>query len=334
VTVAGYRRDLAWEALLRLGRATGRKDYRTFVLQAVERSGLTPDSSISYRAQPFGSVTFLLAEESGDRAWLDEFIKESTAYRREIPRTAEGAITHPRGKRRGGGDAVLIDALQEYASRMARAGQATGEEAYFAEAARQFRLHRAIVRDPASGLWSQGRGWLLEEPQRLSPGAWSRGHGWLIRGLVETLRHTPPESPEAATLRGYLKELADALLAVQQPSGMWHTLLHRPPEESSPEFSGTALISGYLGIALAEGFLEGEPYERAARRAYAALPRSVREDGVIESVSPGPGPLMEEEPYAGRTFPPGEEHGAFALFYAATGEARLDRRAADAAAGG
>ena len=323
VEVAGYRRDLALEALLRLAKATDRPRYRTFVFEEVKRSGLTPQSTISYRAQPFGSLTFLLAEESGDRAWLDQFVKESNAYRRKVPRTPEGAITHPRGKKRGGGDAVLIDALQEYASRMARAGQATGDETYFAEAVRQFRVYRAIVRDPETGLWSQGRGWISDDPDRLSPGAWSRGHGWLIRGMVETLRHLPPESAEAKELRGYLKELADALLPLQQPSGLWHTLLHRPPGDSPAEVSGTALISGYLGVALAEGFLQGKRYEQAAEKAYAALPAYVREDGVIESVSPGPGPLMEEEPWARPSFPPGDEHGPFALFTAATGQRRL-----------
>ena len=327
----GYRRDLALEALLRLARAADRAEYREFVFEEVRRSGLTPETPVSFRAQPFGSLTSLLAEESGDRAWLDVFLKESRAYRREIPRTPEGAITHPRGKARGGGDAVLIDALQEYAGRMARTGRLTGDEEYFEEAVRQFRLHRAIVRDPATGLWSQGRGWIGGEPDRLSPGAWSRGHGWLIRGMVETLRSLPPESAGAAELRGYLEELADALLPLQRPDGLWPTLLHRPPEDSPPEVSGTALIAGYLGIALADGFLEGDGYEAAARRAYAALPRFVRADGVIESVSPGPGPLEAEAPYAVAAFPPGEEHGPFALFTAATGERRLDARAPEPA---
>ena len=145
----------------------------------------------------------------------------------------------------------------------------------------------------------------------------------MIRGMVDTLLLLPPESEEAAEMRGYLREVADALLEVQQPDGMWHCLLHRPAADSPPETSGTALIAGNLAIAVASGFLDREPYTEAAKRAFAALPEYIDADGTIRSVSPGPGPLSEVEPWAVERFPPGDEHGPFAIFFAALGEERL-----------
>jgi hypothetical protein len=218
---------------------------------------------------------------------------------------------------------MLIDALQDYSSRMAMLGQVTGDASAFAEAVAQYRIYRQVVRDPESGLWCQGRGW-REDRSALSPGHWSRGHGWLIRGMVDTLLLLPRESAEAMELRGYLKELADALVRVQQPDGMWHCLMNRSPSESPPEVSGTALIAGNLAIAVAEGFLEADTYEAAARRAFTALPRFVNAQGQVQSVSPGPGPLSEEEPWMVDAFEPGDEHGPFAILVAALGEELLD----------
>ena len=325
IELNGYRRDLALEALLRLSMTGSADEYREGVLAAVSRGGPTPGQRISYRAQPFNVLTFELYRSTGDRRWLAGFVDESRRYWDEIPRTAEGAMTHPRGERRGGGYAMLIDALQDYASRMAKAGWISGEQEFFEEAVRQFRIYRGVLRDPKTGLWSQGRGWLPDQPDALSPGAWSRGHGWLIRGMVETLRYLPEDSAQAAELRGYLEELATSLLAVQQPNGMWHALLHRPASDSPAEFSGTALIAGYLAIAVAERMLRGQQFEAAARKAFEVLPKYVGEEGIIRSVSPGPGPLMEEGPWMADAFPPGDEHGPFALFFAAVGERLLDQ---------
>jgi|GEM_PF-892904 len=324
VKLDSYKRDLAWEGLLRWAEVSGRDRLLQQVKQATAEHGLNAATANRFGRGPFNCLLYWMSLESDQPEWLNAFERQTREYRAQVHRSPEGAIEHPRGARRGGGHAMLIDALQDYASRMAMLGQTTGDPAYFREAVDQFRIYRAIVRDPATGLWSQGRGW-LDEPKTLSPGAWSRGHGWLIRGMVDTLILMPPDSNEAAELRGYLRELGDALIQVQQPDGMWHCLLHRPPRESPPETSGTALIAGNLAVAVAEGFLESERYAKAAELAFKALPQYVDDDGVVLSVSPGPGPLFEVEPWAVERFPPGDQHGPFAIFFAALGQDSLRR---------
>jgi rhamnogalacturonyl hydrolase YesR len=324
VTLHSYKRSLAWEGLLRWGQASGRDRHVEWVFTEAANTGLTPGSEANFRRGPFNCLAFWLHEVSDDERWLPGFIEQTKAYREEVARSPEGAILHPRGRQRGGGQAMLIDALQDYSSRMAMLGRVTGDQTCFDEAVQQHRIYRNVVRDPQTGLWSQGRGW-RNDPNELSPGAWSRGHGWLIRGMVDTLLLMPRQSPQAAELRRILRELADALLKVQQPSGMWHCLLHRAPIESPPETSGTALIAANLAIAVAEGFLEHEKYAEASRRAFAALPRYVDQRGVVHSVSPGPGPLSDEQPWAVKEFPEGDEHGPLAILFAALGEEKLSK---------
>lgn len=316
-TERNYRVDLSLEGLLAFSVATGQPAWREHVMAVLNQRGMQPDSPSPYRRQPFGCLTYALYRFTGDRAWLPVFLSETVLCRREHPRSPEGAIKHPRGAKRGGGDALLIDAMQEYAARMARAGAHTKDPAYARECATQFRLYRGILRDPTSGLWSQGRGWLGDQPAALSPGAWSRGHGWLLRGLIFALEELPTDSAEFSELRGYLQEFADALLPLQSPDGMWRTMLNHPANASPPDTSGTAMMATAFSQAWRAGWLPDTRVRDAAQRAFAALPTYVDAAGVVLSVSPGPGPLEAEADYLAKSFPPGNDHGPFSILFAA-----------------
>ncbi|MBL9200565.1 MAG: glycoside hydrolase family 88 protein [Opitutaceae bacterium] len=323
-----YRADLALEALLEFSAVLDRPAWREQVVSVLQRRGLKPDAVVPYRTQPFGCLTFALFRATGERGWLPEFVRQSGLCRDEHPRSPEGAVMHPRGAQRGGGHAMLIDAMQEYAARMVRTAAVTGDAAWLREGAAQFRLHRAILRDSGTGLWSQGRGWLGDQPGKLSPGAWSRGHGWLLRGLTASLAEAPLDSAEFREMQTLLREIADALLPRQLPGGLWPTLLHRPPADSPADASGSALIATAFSRAWREGWLPGPRARDAARRAFAALPACVDRDGVVLNVSPGPGPLESEADYLVREFPPGNDHGPFSLLFAAAESVRLQRHLA------
>ena len=118
---------------------------------------------------------------------------------------------------------------------------------------------------------------------------------------------------------------SEALLRCQQPSGMWHCLLNRAPEASPVESSGTAMIATALALASREGILTEAKYRDAARRAFEVLPAYVDSEGVVLSVSPGPGPLEAEAPWLVDSFPPGNDHGTFALMFAAAESIRFNR---------
>jgi rhamnogalacturonyl hydrolase YesR/glycerophosphoryl diester phosphodiesterase/pimeloyl-ACP methyl ester carboxylesterase len=318
-----YRFDLALGALLELSEVGADPKYLQHVLGVIDRRGWQPTSDISFREQSFTCLNYRLFQTTRDRAWLPVFLAESRKCREQKARSLEGAVLHPRGRQRGGGEALLLDDMQEFTARMARAGAHSGDAAFFAEAARQIRLYRAIVRDPQTGLWHQGRGWLSDRPDAVSPGTWSRGHGWLLRGLTAAVAEMPRDSEEFREMQATLVELADALVTRQQPSGMWHCLLDRPATASPPESSGTAMIATALARAWREGTLVGDRYREAADRAFQALPQYVDSAGLVLGVSPGPGPLESEEPWLVASFPPDNDHGPFALMFAAAEAVRF-----------
>lgn len=216
---------------------------------------------------------------------------------------------------------MLIDSLQEYAARMAKASWLAGGDADLAhECAEQFLMHREALRDPNTGLWRQGLGW-EDDPSRLSPHTWSRGHGWLVRGLVESLRYLP-EGEAAERMGGILTEMLTALAACQVDDGMLHAILDLPRDLSPAESSGTALVAGYAAHALNEGLIAGETIERFTHRALKAVGRRIGPDGMILAACEGPGPLSSADLGKYRnveSFPPDDEHGAGAILFALAG---------------
>jgi len=323
ITWGNYTQNLIFEAMLEMGRVTGDNSYSNYVFQKMADRGASwaPGATIKYDSPPFCHLDYKLYEISGDTNYLPNFIAQSDLYWSNMTRTVEGAILHKDGDRY----AMLLDRLQDYTSRMAQTGLITGDTNYYVECAEQFRFYRDILRDPVSGLYSQGRGWLTDTNE-LSHGAWSRGHGWLIRGMVDSLLALPDGSAEFIEVQGYLEELADALLAVQAPDNMWHQLIHLPPEESYPDSTGTGLIIYNLAMALDAGFITGAQYHSAADQAYTALLDYVTSEGIILQACPGPGPLWEMESYIrtpGHT-EDGSSHGPFCVIFASAGKVLLD----------
>jgi len=233
----------------------------------------------------------------------------------------EGAWLHPAPN--AGGWALLLDGFQEEASRLAKGAKLlrgiTGEtetaEVWEGLCMRQFQIHRDILRDPRTGLWHNGRGWIAREPGQLSPGAWSRGHGWLLRGLVESMEALPRDGVPFQTLRGMLLELSETLGNLQDAEGMWHVLLQRPPEDSAAESSGSALIAAAWLKALRLDLLPASCGAAAMRTARALARRFVDAEGRVLSVSPGPGPLSSETPYLNNALADGDAHGDLAISF-------------------
>ncbi len=277
---------------------------------------------------PFNSLTFTLYRKTGQEIWLQAFMYEAIMPLLAKHVSAEGAWTHSRGKY-GDGHAMLIDSFQEEASAVIKLSwlmrrgdvedlprlQATPEELEH-RAVEQFLIYRSILRDPQTGLWHNGRGW-LPCGDVLSPGFWSRGHGWLLRGLCEAMDYLPGNAPGRGELAAIARELAESLMVIRHSDGMWTALLNQP--DSPPESSGSAMITGSLFRLIRNGTLDEERYIQLVLRSVQTLLRDyLDEQGHVLHACHGPGPLVSIEDYtAGNTYPPDNPHGVAAFLYLA-----------------
>ncbi|MGC9341625.1 MAG: glycoside hydrolase family 88 protein, partial [Bacteroidales bacterium] len=217
---------------------------------------------------------------------------------------------------------ILIDYLQEYASRLAKTGYLTGDSTLFEECVSQFLIYEKLLRNPETGLWCQGRGW-CEDSTKFSQGAWSRGHGWLMRGIVTSMLYLPEEY--RMTLLPLLQRLSVSLVKAQSPGGMFHILLDFPLAQSVPDVSGTGMIAYYLAISVKEGWLAEDNFRPAILKATRSMKNYVTEQGEVLNSSKGPGPLCSPEEYINYQPEIDEKHGFQGMVYGMMGEMVLER---------
>lgn len=287
-----YTIDLGLEAMLVYAQVSGKTHFTDSVLHILSTRNLQPSDTIPYKGQPFGNVSFELFMATGDFAYLPPFLYETEKMFQEVKRAPSSAVLHDFKNRNG----MLIDFVQEYASRLSKAGSVTGNKGYFEEAVRQLELYDSLVRFTQNGLYSQGTGF-LDDPEELSPSAWSRGQGWILRGLVSTMMYLPGNSSYRERTKKLLIPFVDALMKHQNESGFWHQLVDRPFEDSNPETSGTAFIAWYLALAVDEGFLPEEKYRPPAEKAINAVKSQIQPDGTILNGCYGPGPIISIDNY-------------------------------------
>jgi rhamnogalacturonyl hydrolase YesR len=260
----------------------------------------------------FASAEDALARATGDRAFSEMFLAGTETMLRDVARTGEGLMVFtpsPAWNLPAERQPLLIDAMQEYASRLVSAVSLGGDASWLNLAADQFTGYARILRNPVTGLWANAFDW-CKAAATVSPGAWSRGHGWLLWGLAKALHRFPLEHARRPELVGLLRDLVEALEPLRDREGMWHVLLHRGHGDSDEEVSGTALIAYGMARGIVNRDLDAARWRQVVRRAMAAVRRRIDGEGRIRGVCAPPGlladdsdtlyrnqALVEEQPY-------------------------------------
>ena len=119
-----YNNDLILIALLAMHDATGEQRYLESVQQVMSRREMPPGYVHPFRSQPFCSISFELYWRTKDQRDVQPFVSETARYRAEVPRSFDGAVSHYGDPAMG---RILLDQIQDYAARMARAGRLSGD---------------------------------------------------------------------------------------------------------------------------------------------------------------------------------------------------------------
>lgn len=115
---------------------------------------------------------------------------------------------------------------------------------------------------------------------------WGRGNGWVMGGLVRVLQYLPMNHPDRPRFEQQFKDMAAAVLACQQPDGLWRSSLLDPDSYPLTETSGSGFFTYALAWGVNQGLLDRATYEPAVRKAWAALVECVNADGKLTHVQP------------------------------------------------
>ncbi|MGD8244453.1 MAG: glycoside hydrolase family 88 protein, partial [Anaerolineae bacterium] len=201
------------------------------------------------------------------------------------PRTSDGALAHFDAQM---WDDTLISAVPFFVEMH----RVTRDQHYLDEAATQTVLHAEILQDPATGLFRHA--WSEDAGEYLSASYWARGNSWNMIASAQLLHALPVTHALRSQIVSIAQDQAEALAALQDPGGLWHTVVDRP--EFYLESSGSAGIAYGLGCGVQDGWLPAD-LENAVQVARLGLWRKVSADGTVTDVSGPTGPMRDEEAY-------------------------------------
>jgi unsaturated rhamnogalacturonyl hydrolase len=224
-----------------------------------------------------------------------------------LPKTKEGGFQHV-VTAIGDRDGILlnegemwIDTLFMAVLFLNKMGHRFQNQEWIGEALHQVLLHIKYLYDKHTGLFYHGWSFLLNN--NFGGVFWCRGNSWFTYGILEFI-----ESYEGAFDHGLLIYLTDtfkaqvnALIGLQAPSGLWHTVLTDP--SSYEEVSGSGAIAGGILKGIKMGILD-ESYYDCADRAVKAVCKNIGEDGTVLNVSAGTGMGYDEDHYKNITIRP------------------------------
>ena len=196
-----------------------------------------------------------------------------TAQLVDHPRTSEGAFWH---KQRYPHQ-LWLDGVYMGMPFWAGVGVMEGDDHKVEEAAREFTIARAHLRDPDTGLyyhaWDEAKeqNWADPETGR-SRYVWARGLGWYAMALVDILDVIPVDKTELREpLLAMIPELADTLVQTQDETGTWYQIMDMPEAVGNyREASGSAMFTYFLAKAINKGYLPST-YSATAEKAYTGL---------------------------------------------------------------
>jgi rhamnogalacturonyl hydrolase YesR len=174
---------------------------------------------------------------------------------------------------------VWVDTIYHVPPFLSHLGQVTGDSRRYDDALDVWTSHVSLLANEHSHLLahSYDTGALLTRGY-----GWGRGNGWALYGMVDTLESLPTEHPGRASALKSFEELSGAVLALQDQSGFWRTLLH--DREAYLESSTAAFFGAVFTKGVRLGLL-GDAYAQAAQRAWHAMLSRIDREGNLYGVS-------------------------------------------------
>lgn len=164
--------------------------------------------------------------------------------------------------------------------------EATGDKRYLDHMNREWWATTAALYVPADRLFARDQSYLDLREHNGRGLYWSRGNGWVAAGLARVLDRFPRDHPDYPRYLELYRAIMEAVLAAQQPDGLWRPGLLDPAAHPARETSGSAFYTFALAWGLNRGLLDRTRFEPPVRRAWLALADCVTPEGKLENVQP------------------------------------------------
>lgn len=195
--------------------------------------------------------------------------------------------------------------------------QVTGDPRYREFAVEQWWKTSAHLYDPETHLYFRDNRYFKQREANGAKIFWGRGNGWVMGGLVRVLQTLPMNHPSCPRFEQQFREMAEALLPLQQSDGLWRSSLLDPASYPKQETSGSGFYCYAFAWGVNQGLLDRARFLPATLKAWHALTACVTPEGKLTHVQPVGGSPKIFEPDST------EEYGAGAFLLAGSEIYRL-----------
>jgi rhamnogalacturonyl hydrolase YesR len=168
----------------------------------------------------------------------------------------------------------------------ARLARATGEQKYLDFAVTNWWRTTEFLYDKDEHLFFRDSTYFAKREANGKKVFWSRGNGWVIAGLARLLDYLPEQHADRARFEKLFREMADKILSLQQPDGLWRSSLLDAENYPLQETSGSGFYCYALAWGVNRGLLDRAKFSTAIAKSWAALVQCVDADGKLTHVQP------------------------------------------------
>ncbi|WP_046216327.1 glycoside hydrolase family 88/105 protein [Paenibacillus wulumuqiensis] len=267
--------------------ATGKREYLDKLRVWVDENiadGLPP---LSVNGVSIGHCLLTLYEATGEEQYL-QIAKEMAEFLdTKAERFAEGIFQHTVNSVTDVfPQQAWVDTMFMAGYYLLRIGHLLGNQRYFDDGLRQYHGHEELLQDPDTNLYYHG--WDHMNQNHMSSIYWARGNSWAALTMAKALKFIPVQHPSYMIIDGSMRDQLSALVRLQSPEGLWHTVLD--DESSYLETSGSA------GIATAL-LMQGRLYNKYSQKSIDGILSRIKDDGTVTGVSAGTAVMNDIDGY-------------------------------------
>ncbi len=184
------------------------------------------------------------------------------------------------------------DALFMAPPTLAKLAAITGDQSYLDLNDKYFRERYDRLYDKEERLYARDASFLINaagEGKREASGRkifWSRGNGWVMGGLVRLLEELPKDHSYRDFYLQQYRDLANRVVELQQPDGLWRASLLDPAAYPGGESSGTGFYTYALTWGINNKLLDRKKFTPVVRKAWTGLNTLVHPDGKVGWTQP------------------------------------------------
>jgi unsaturated rhamnogalacturonyl hydrolase len=173
------------------------------------------------------------------------------------------------------------DALYMAPPTLARMAAITGDARYLAFLDQEYRYTYDQLYDRKEKLFYRDTTFLEKKTPQGKKTFWSRGNGWVYGGFALLLEALPKDHPKRDFYVSLYREMTAAVVAAQQPDGLWRPSLLDPTQVPVGETSGSGFFVYGLAWGVNQGLLDRATYWPLVKKGWAGLLTRIGPEGYV-----------------------------------------------------